>query len=43
MRFIDSIDVVDISKKLNLNPQKIYSMIREAKMKCIKNKWNINI
>jgi|694.fasta_scaffold34124_7 RNA polymerase sigma factor (sigma-70 family) len=43
MRFIDSIDVVDISKKLNLNPQKIYSMIREAKMKCIENKWNINI
>ena len=35
LRFIECLDVSEISKKLSINPQKIYSLIREAKSKCI--------
>jgi hypothetical protein len=41
MRFVESIHVEDIAKSMKLNPQKIYSIIREAKMKCIKSKWGL--
>ena len=40
MRFVESIHIEDIAENLNLNPQKIYSIIRDAKMKCITSKWN---
>ena len=42
MRFVDSVDVVEIAKKLCINPQKIYSIIREAKSKCITDKCQIS-
>jgi RNA polymerase sigma factor (sigma-70 family) len=40
MRFVESVHIEDIAENLNLNPQKIYSIIRDAKMKCIRSKWN---
>ena len=40
LRFLDSVHVDDIAKNMKLNPQKIYSIIREAKTKCIKSEWN---
>jgi len=41
MRFIESVDVVDIAKIFNLNPQKIYAIIRDARMKCMNSKWSL--
>jgi RNA polymerase sigma factor (sigma-70 family) len=41
MRFVDSIHVDEIAKSMKLNPQKVYAIIREAKMKCIKSKWGL--
>lgn len=40
LRYIDEIHIDTIAENLKLNPQKIYSIIREAKLKCIKGKWN---
>jgi RNA polymerase sigma factor (sigma-70 family) len=41
MRFLQDIPVNEIAQNLNLNPQKIYAIIREAKLKCITSKWNL--
>ena len=40
MRFLESMHINEIATNLKLNPQKVYSIIREAKSKCIKSKWN---
>jgi len=40
MRFVDSIHVEEIAKNMNLNPQKVYAIIRDARTKCMKSEWN---
>lgn len=40
MRYMQDVPVNEIAKHFNINPQKIYAIIREAKLKCMNFQWS---